>query len=156
ADAHMDFDDDDGWLEGGLQVQGDECSEYTADEFEGNEIPDSEWIVENMIPSDDVTLNMGDGGAGKTTIMLQLLVGKTVGRPWVGKGVGEPARTIFFSGEERRKIINRRLNDIINGASSPYRAKEPVKWLDLAGLKILGLSDRDALLALPDKSTGRI
>ena len=136
--------------------EGEEPSSYPANAFNGAEVPEQKWIVENMVPADDAIAMNGDGGVGKTTVALQLAVAKTTGKDWLGKPTGEAAPVMFFSGEERRDKIHARLNFIINGASSPYKGDDAVTWDDLANLHVLGFADRDALLAVQDKKTGRM
>jgi len=67
--------------------------------------------------------------------------------------VEEPIGVMFFSCEERTKKVRMRIKAIIQGASNPYDGE--VTWADLAKLRIIGLADRDALIAVKD-SSGRI
>lgn len=132
----------------------DDFREFTADSFEGKEVPLQGWIAEDLIVANDVTLGMGDGGTGKTTLMLQLSVAVASGQQWLGRDVAK-GKAIYLSGEESRDVIHRRLNDIINGASSPYTSPR-VTWVDLAGLKIIDRSEQDALLATQHRETHRV
>ena len=60
-----------------------------------------EWIIRDMVPADEAILNNGDGGAGKTTTMLQLAVSVVTRKEWLGRTVEiEPAPVLFFSCEE--------------------------------------------------------
>lgn len=127
------------------QLEDNEFREFTADQFEGQKIPDQSWVVRNFVVGRDVSLAMGDGGAGKTTLMLQLSVSVTSGQPWLEMPVTK-GKVLYFSGEESADVMHRRLNDIINGASSPYQ-NPPLTWRDLADLKFIDRSEQDALLA---------
>lgn len=137
-----------------IKVAQDEFREFTADSFAGKEVSYQGWVVEDLIVAGDVTLGMGDGGAGKTTLMLQLTVAVAAGRPWLDREVAS-GKVLYFSGEEPITVIHRRLDDIINGASSPYTHPR-VGWPDLAGLKIIDRSEQDALLAVQDRQTTRV
>ena len=132
----------------------EEPSDFPASRLEDTEDSEQGWIVRDMIPDDDAILNQGDGGAGKTTTMLQLAVAVTTGRPWLGKEIEcGPQSVIFFSCEERSKKIKMRIKPLLEGASAPYGGK--VGWDDLKNLHIVNLADRDSLIAVKDQA-GRI
>ena len=64
----------------------------------------------------------------------------------------DPQAGFVFSCEERTKGSNAD-KPLLYGASAPYG--DEVEWSDLKNLRIIGLSDRDALIATKD-ATGRI
>ena len=132
----------------------EEPSDFPASHLKDTPDDPQGWIVPELIPDDDAILNQGDGGAGKTTTMLQLAVAVATGREWLGlPTVDEPAVVVYFSCEERTKKIKHRIRPLIEGPSSPYNGE--VEWSDLNNLRIVGLADRDALVAIKD-NTGRI
>ncbi len=132
----------------------EEPSDFPASRLEDTEDAAQGWIIRDMIPDDDAILNQGDGGAGKTTTMLQLAVAVATGREWLGKEVEcGPQPVVFFSCEERSKKIKLRIKPLLEGESRPYR--DEITWPDLANLHIVNLADRDALIAVKDQS-GRI
>ena len=135
-------------------LEAEEPSEFLASEFENQPDYEQGWLVDDMVPDDDAILNQGDGGAGKTTTMLQLAVAVATGRDWLGMSTGViPKRVLFFSCEERSQKIRMRIKPILDGASSPYDGE--VTWADLTKLKIVALADRDAMIAVKD-TAGRI
>ena len=70
----------------------DELSTYlkTVDEIETKEL---EWIVENLIPKNQVTIFAGDGGVGKTLIWVHIAAKLSTGEP------------LFFEKETNRKSM---------------------------------------------------
>jgi RecA-family ATPase len=132
----------------------EEPSDFDGSRLEHVDDSEQGWIVQDMVPDDDAILNQGDGGAGKTTTMLQLAVAVATGREWLGMPtVDEPQSVLFFSCEERTKKIRMRIKPLLYGAASPYSGE--VTWADLTHLRIVGLADRDALMAVKD-TAGRI
>jgi RecA-family ATPase len=48
------------------------------------EAPKRRWFVEPFVPADETTMLGGDGGAGKTTLGLQLSIAAVSGQDWHG------------------------------------------------------------------------
>jgi RecA-family ATPase len=106
------------------------------------------WLATNRIPAGDVTILSGDGGGGKTTVALQLAVSVERGLgDWLGTTC-EPGPVIFFSGEEPKDEMRRRLHRVAR-----KRGLEPA---DLEGLHfhfaepdacLLGISRPDGTMA---------
>lgn len=70
--------------------------------------PDREWTVANLIPHRQVTLVSGDGGTGKTTILLQLALAAGCMTMWLGQFV-TPRRVLFVSGEDEIEELHYRI-----------------------------------------------
>ena len=76
---------------------------------------DVEWLVPNYIPSGQITLLVGDGGQGKTSIWCNLVAGITSGRKTIfdtGNPFSDfPSRCcMFFSAEDSvPKVLKRKL-----------------------------------------------
>jgi RecA-family ATPase len=106
------------------------------------------WLATNRIPAGDVTILSGDGGGGKTTVALQLAVSVERGLgDWLGTTC-EAGPVIFFSGEEPKDEMRRRLQRVAR-----KRGLEPA---DLAGLHfhfadpdacLLGVARKDGTMA---------
>jgi len=70
------------------------------------------WLATRRIPAADATILSGDGGGGKTTVALQLAVAVERGLgDWLGT-VCETGPVIFFSGEEPKPEMRRRLERV--------------------------------------------
>src|SRR5258708_33337255 len=56
-------------------------------DWQGRPVPERQWFVDGFIPSRTVTNLTGDGGSGKTEIMLQLIAASSLALPSFGKAV---------------------------------------------------------------------
>ena len=70
--------------------------------------PPQQWIVEGLIPSRNVTLLSGDGGAGKSRLALQLQASTALHKAWVGLDV-IPCRSLGIYAEDDPDELHRRL-----------------------------------------------
>jgi RecA-family ATPase len=61
--------------------------------------PKRRWFVPDLIPAGQVTLITGDGGVGKSTLMLQLLAASATGTLWLGMDVKQ-CRAAILSAED--------------------------------------------------------
>lgn len=77
-------------------------------------IPLREWMAENFIPMANVTQLSGDGGLGKSLLMLQLLVSSAMGLPWIGIPVKQ-TRCLGVFCEDDHEELHRRLYDVCVG-----------------------------------------
>jgi RecA-family ATPase len=105
--------------------------------WEGKPVPPREWIVQDMVPSGTVSLLMGDGAAGKTTIALQLAIARSIARDWIGT-IPSPGRTLFLSAEDEEDELHRRADAI--------RLHYRVSFSDLGDLRLVDLVGEDAVL----------
>jgi RecA-family ATPase len=109
--------------------------------FAGVAPPERRWIVKDMIPDRAVTIVSGDGGGGKTTLMLQLAAAKAGTRPWLSHN-SDPGRVLVVTAEDDEEEIHRRLAAIAKGLS--------IELADLADLHIVPLAGRDAVMGAPE------
>ena len=63
-------------------------------DWEGKPVPEQPWFVEGWIPMQTVTLLSGDGGSGKTEIVLQLMASACLRTPQSAKRVQVLVRCI--------------------------------------------------------------
>ena len=100
--------------------------------------PTLDWLVDEIITGDNLTLMSGEGGGGKTTLMLQLAVAMQIDGYWLNMRVKQgPA--LFVSSEDEKKDLSMSLRAIlkIEGKSLAH----------CPNLHILSLADRDACMA---------
>jgi RecA-family ATPase len=106
--------------------------------WEGQPVPQREWIVPQYIPHPTVTLLCGNGSVGKSLLALQLGVGRALAREWIGL-LPEPGRTIYFSAEDDADEMHRRLDGIRRFHCAP--------WADIGdGLRLRDNVGADAIL----------
>jgi RecA-family ATPase len=53
-------------------------------DWQGVAVPERKWVVDKLMPLDNVTMLSGDGGVGKSQIALQLLISAALSRHWLG------------------------------------------------------------------------
>ncbi len=112
--------------------------------WEGVPVPRREWFIEKYVPLRTVTLLTGDGGLGKSLLTLQVSIASALGCESVGLNPRQ-GRTLYVGAEDEVDEFHRRINDVLAAAGASYR--------DLReNFLLLPLADRDATLALPDKS----
>lgn len=108
-----------------------------------------DWAVENTFLSETVGLISGNGGAGKSTLMMQLATCATLGLPWLGMAV-KPARALMLACEDDRRIVRLRQRWINRGLG-----RDMADVLD-AGLAVLARAGRTNLLMEPERYTGKM
>ena len=94
-----------------------------------------------------MTLVTGEGGIGKTTLILQLAVAMRTDGDWLGMKVTQ-GPVLFFTSEDDRKDVNLNLRAILKG--------EGKSLAHCPDLDILPLADRDACLAAASTKLGAI
>lgn len=144
---------------------------FKASNLDGCEVPGRTSIVEDLIPCGVVTQFSGDGGTGKSQIVLQLAVSVVQGTPWIGRDTAT-GDVLFVTAEDDADEVHRRLNsialaagvDIANEYYGPWSQDGPPvevtkreKFMDrLRYLTISSLAGRDAVLARADPKSGEV
>ena len=77
-------------------------------------IPSRKWIVDGLIPRDEVTMITGNGGEGKSMLTMQLLVAATAGGDWLGHKVPN-MRVLGVYCEDDEDELHRRTAGILHG-----------------------------------------
>lgn len=116
-------------------------------DFSGKPVPPRRWLVSEMISASTVTLFSGDGGGGKTTIMLQLAVAVVAAREWFGVSP-ETGPVLVISAEDDISEMHRRVVTIASQAG--------IELSELGGLHLISLADGDAVMAAAANAAGTI
>jgi RecA-family ATPase len=109
--------------------------------WDGVEPPQRRWIVNNRIPAKNVTLFSGEGGVGKTLLMMQLAIATVLGKYWLGE-MPEKGPVLFITAEDDEDEIHSRMARIIEFYGASFR--------DLTDLHLLSLAGKDAVMAAVD------
>jgi hypothetical protein len=112
----------------------------------GAEPPAQAWLVRDLIPTRNVTMLSGDGGAGKSLLALQLAASVAAGANWLGIPL-ERGRALFLTAEDEIEELHRRLSAIVRGTAA-------FKMADLTGLSLVSLDGQDAVIAAPSGKDG--
>ena len=92
-----------------------------------------DWIYEDLIYKNTVTIVDSIGGSGKTTLGMQIGIGAALGLPFMGLSRfkysnPEPARVLYLNGEDPRKILKKRFRAICaRHAADDQLSKEQIK-----------------------------
>jgi RecA-family ATPase len=105
--------------------------------WDGQPVPDRKWTVLHRIPAKNVTLVSGEGGVGKTLLMLQLAVATVLGRDWIG-AMPEPGPVIFITAEDDEDELHFRLSKIVEFYGTSFR--------QLGDLHLMSLAGKDAVM----------
>ncbi|RAZ84203.1 ATPase [Mesorhizobium hawassense] len=112
-------------------------------DWHGQPVPTRQWFLEGLIPARHVTILAGDGGVGKSLLALQIAAASAMSCETLGT---RPAagRALYLGAEDEADEFHRRLAEIADGHERSLA--------DLSDLRLIPLADRDALLAVPDRS----
>jgi RecA-family ATPase len=113
--------------------------------FVDKPVPPRRWILQDIIPDRTVSIVAGDGGDGKTTLVLQLAAALAGARPWLGYSP-EPGPVLFLSAEDELEELHRRVAAIASSLG--------VALSDLADLHLVPLAGKDAVMGAPQGKTG--
>jgi RecA-family ATPase len=111
-------------------------------DWQGKDVPERQWFVEGWIPDRTVTNLSGDGGSGKTEIILQLLAASSLQKQWFGKDVSA-GPCLYYGAEDESDELHRRLETIVASAGKQLS--------DLEGIRLIPMAGLDAVLAEPDR-----
>jgi RecA-family ATPase len=113
--------------------------------------PPREWLVERCVPENEVTLLAGDGGTGKSTLMLQLAVAAATGNQWLGFNV-KKARVLILSAEDNKNELHFRFEKIVQADCNLSREDQIVAMKNVYFID--ATADIDPTLAVYDEKSG--
>jgi RecA-family ATPase len=113
--------------------------------WEGADVPEREWIVRDRIIRRNVCLLSGEGGIGKSIIMMQLAVACVAARDWLGS-LPEPGPALYLNAEDDERELHFRFNAIARHFEVSFAA------LKAGGLEPVSLAGKDAVLGAPDRA----
>jgi RecA-family ATPase len=111
--------------------------------YDREPIPDRDWGVRDRFPRRNVALLSGEGGIGKSILLLQLAVAHVLGRDWL-RSLPEQGPVVAVNCEDEGDELVRRLDPILKSYHASFG--------DVGcGLHAFSLADRDPLLAWRDR-----
>jgi RecA-family ATPase len=93
--------------------------------------PKRRWLIPDIIPGGEGTLIAGDGGGGKSLLMLQLAVAYATGMPWLGMPVGKQGKVLILSAEDDIDEMHYRFECIVRSLPDDETKRLALKnvWL---------------------------
>jgi RecA-family ATPase len=113
-----------------------------AADLEGKQVPNRQWLVEDRIPHENVTLFSGDGGLGKTILALMLGTSLSSCTPWLGLEAMQ-GPFLYIGAEDDEDEIHQRVNQI--------RFELGFDWGKLCDFHFRSLVGEDAIFSVYDK-----
>ena len=107
-----------------------------------------EYEVANRIPTKQVTLFSGEGGAGKSILCMQLMVATVLQRPWLGT-TPRQGPALFIEAEDGESIIHYRMQKLLQHYDSSFDAVR-------AQLHLVTMHGRDTVLGTFDRRLSRM
>ncbi len=111
-------------------------------DWQGQSVPERQWFVEGFIPDRTVTNLSGDGGSGKTLIVMQLIAASSLRTQWFGRDVSI-GPCLYYGAEDEADELHRRLKSIVKSAGRELS--------ELDGIRLIPMAGSDAVLAEPDR-----
>jgi hypothetical protein len=115
---------------------------FQVDELLSTPAPKRKWRVYPLVPQAEVTLLVGDGGGGKTTICLQLGMAGVGEKIWFGFTV-EPCNVLYVGAEDPKDELHYRLEEINRYLQIPRDKLARFKIIDLSGADATTLATFD-------------
>lgn len=120
---------------------------YSASTAEGRAIPPVEWALQGWVPKGEVTLLYAVGGAGKSFLMMDLMIHTALGLPFMGIQTSQGGALGYFC-EEDRNELDRRVQRIMKKEGLNKRWKElnnMMLWPRAGENNILMTFDREGI-----------
>ena len=117
---------------------------FDAGDWEGVPTEPRCWLVRDRIPMGEPGIVSGDGGTGKTRLMLQLAASEAADQPdWVNGIIETHGTTVVYSAEEKLAEMHRRTADIL--------AQRNLSFKDVKGRLHFVRDPDDVILARADR-----
>ncbi len=95
-------------------------------------VPERQWAVLDHVPLRQVTLLSGEGGVGKSILLLQALVAASISRDWIGS-IPEPGPALYLGCEDEADELHRRLHNITDHYGVAFSQLKDLHPVSLAG-----------------------
>ncbi len=82
---------------------------FTLSDLLAKDYPDSEWLIEHLVPKNSITCLSGKPGVGKSFLTLYLAKALTTKNPFLGKFKTHPSTVCILSKEDPQQLIQKRI-----------------------------------------------
>ena len=87
--------------------------------LQGKPVPPRRWIIPDLVPAGSVVMLSGDGGIGKSTLLMQMLACSALGSPFLGFHVDQMPAAGFFA-EDDEDELHRRMAAILPNLGASF------------------------------------
>jgi RecA-family ATPase len=116
--------------------------------WDNQPMPEQEWAVPDRYPLRQTGLFSGEGGEGKSSVVLHLCAAHALERDWLGT-TPRPGPAIFIDAEDDDLVLRRRCGALVEHYGVRFRDLAPK-------LTLISLVGQDAVMAAPAGRTGVI
>jgi RecA-family ATPase len=109
------------------------------------ELTPRQWLVPERIPMRNVSLLSGQGGIGKSVLLMQLSGASALGSMWIGTRL-EKGPALYVNCEEEDAEIRARLQAVADDLASTRQTMHE------CGLRFLSFAGKDTTLGQPDRN----
>jgi RecA-family ATPase len=102
--------------------------------WEGQPIPERQWLVPGLLPLRSVTMLSGDGGLGKSLLGLQLALCGATGVPFVGYHL-DRFKSLVIACEDEESELHARSNEILAGLGCSYADVDGLELVERVGME---------------------
>jgi hypothetical protein len=81
---------------------------FHVSELISKEPPKREWVIDQWLPKGAAVLLAGEGGVGKSQLLVQMALSVATGLPFVGLAVEEPMQVLLVACEDDKAELSRR------------------------------------------------
>ena len=120
------------WTDAGTQGDGAAPARIDLARYDSEPIPAREWGVPERFPRRNVCLLSGEGGRGKSIILLQLAAAHVLGKDWL-RSLPEQGPVIMVNAEDEEGEIVRRLKPILDHYGARFADVAPASAHLFAG-----------------------
>jgi KaiC/GvpD/RAD55 family RecA-like ATPase len=96
-------------------------------------VPPVKWVVERVIPSGGLGMITGEGGVGKTWLILELALSVASGTPWLGTFPTTKGHVLYVDEESDTALLQDRLLKLRDLQQFP---ELPISFSTLEGLRV--------------------
>ena len=91
--------------------------------------PETQYLVDALLPLNETTIMYGDAASGKSTVALRIALGVASGAPLAGVTVKQPGSVLYLDWESNSETHARRLRRLARGAGIENPPPIHYRWM---------------------------